>query len=205
MRKIQTQAEIDKKKKKNQIIIGVVLIGLLIIAPLGYSLFSGDGDKDVSKVNEMGIDFFKQNGIWVTQIDDTVFGFKNLPSEVSDVDVNISIGLEQYVGKPLYFVNPNEGVSEVLNNMGKYILRYQESCLRQDSDGSWELGVGSDDDGLWNGDCEGDLPVKDCDSNIIIFESGNSSEVYQNNNCIFIVGDSLNATDAFLYKVLSIS
>ena len=185
MRKIQTQAEIDKKKKKNQIIIGVVLIGLLIIAPLGYSLFSGDGDKDVSKVNEMGIDFFKQNGIWVTQIDDTVFGFKNLPSEVSDVDVNISIGLEQYVGKPLYFVNPNEGVNEVLSNIGQHVLRYQEACLGNET-------------------CGDDLPVKDCGSNLIIFEVGNVTKVYQDENCIFVVGDSVKATDAFLYKVLQI-
>lgn len=185
MRKIQTQAEIDRKKRKNQIIVGVVMIGLLLMSIVGYSFTSGGNDGDSSKINEMGIDFFRQNGVWVAEIDGSVFGFQNLPSQVSDVDVNVSIGLGQYSGQVLYFVDPNEGVNEVLTNIGRYILRYQEACLGNET-------------------CEGDLPVKDCDSNLIIFKNGNVTKVYQNDNCIFIVGDSLKATDAFLYKVLQV-
>lgn len=206
MRKIQTQVEIDKKKRKNQILVGGVMIGLLLLSIVGYSFASGnkDGD-DKSKINEMGIDFFRQNGLWVAEIDGGVFAFQNLPSEVSDIDVNISANLDLYSGKPLYFVNPNEGVSEILNNIGSYILRYQESCLRQDSGiGDLELGIGSDDN-LGNlTECVGDLPVKDCDSNLIIFAEGNVTKVYQDGGCVFIVGDSLKGTDAFLYKVLQV-
>jgi len=187
MRRIQTQADIKRKKRKNQIIVGSAMIFLLFGSILGYSLMSGskNDDSNGSKVSENGIEFFRQNGLWVTEIDGNVFGFQNLPSEVSDIDVNISISLEQYSGQPLYFVNPAEGASEILNNIGANILRYQESCFG-------------------NMSCEGDLPVKDCNSNLIIFEVGNVSRVYQNNSCIFIVGDSLRATDAFLYKALQI-
>ena len=35
--------------------------------------------------------------------------------------------------------------------------------------------------------CEGDFPVKDCDSNLIIFSGGNETKVYQNDNCVFVV------------------
>ncbi len=210
MRRIQTQADINRKKRKNQILVGGVMIGLLVLSIAGYSFRSGDRD-DTSKVNEMGIDFFRQNGRWVAEIDGVVFRFQNLPSEVSDVSVNVSIGLGQYSGQPLYFVNPNEGVNEVLANIGRYVLRYQESCLRQDSSGVSSRGsvVGDNLGNLTKEDesgfaCEGDLPVKGCDSNLIIFADGNESEVYQDENCIFIVGDSLRATDAFLYKVLHV-
>ena len=185
MRKIQTQEEIDRKKRKNQLIIGAVMIGLLLLSIVGYSFASGDSDGDNSRVNENGVDFFRQNSLWVAEINEGIFAFQNLPSEVSDIDVNISIGLNDYSGQPLYFVNPNEGVSEILNNVGNYILRYQEACFG-------------------NLSCVGDLPVKDCNSNLIIFKDGNTSNVYQNESCIFIVGDSLRGTDAFLYKVLQI-
>jgi len=186
MRRIQTKADIDKKKRKNQIVVGSVMIFLLFGSILGYSLMSGNKNEDSnSEINENGVDFFKQNGLWVTEIDSNVFGFQNLPSEVADIDVNISVDFMQYSGKPLYLVNPGEGVPGILNNIGKYALRYQEACLD-------------------NVTCEGDLPIKNCDSNLIIFENSNSSKVYQNDSCVFIVGDSLRATDAFLYKVLQI-
>ena len=185
MRKIRTQAEIDKKKRKNQILVGGVMIGLLLLSIVGYSFASGDKDEDDSKVNENGVDFFRQNGLWVAEIDGRVFAFQNLPSEVSDIDVNVSISLGQYSGQPLYFVNPNEGVNEVLSNIGQRVLRYQEACLGNET-------------------CGDNLPVKDCGSNLIIFEVGNVTKVYQDENCIFVVGDSVKATDAFLYKVLQI-
>lgn len=194
MRKIQTQADIDRKKRKNQIILGVIMIGLLVLAPLGYSLLSGDGDSDSSKVNENGVDFFRQNGIWMVEVGGAVFRFQNLPSKVSNISVNVSVDLGQYSRQPLYFVNPNEGANEVLVNIGDYILRYQEACLSNET-------------------CKDNLPVKGCDANLIIFETDsqgddsgepNYTEVYQDGNCIFIVGDSIKGTDAFLYKVLQI-
>jgi len=185
MERIKSQAQIDKKQRRNQLLVGVVMIGLLVMATAGYSLMSSDEGGSESKVNENGVDFFKQNGRWVIQVNDAVFGFMNLPSEVSDVRVNVSATLGQYSGQPLYFVNPNEGANEVLTNLGNYILRYQEACLSNET-------------------CEGDLPVKNCDDNLIVFMEGEYPEVYQGGNCVFIVGDALKATDAFLYKVLQI-
>lgn len=183
LRKIKTQTELAKKKQRNQIIVGTIMIGLLVFSTLGYSLISSDKDEDKSNVNEFGIDFFREDGLWKIVTGDEVFGFQNLPSEVSDIDVNISLSLEMYSGQPLYSVSPNEGISEILNNIGRYILRYQEACLNNKS-------------------CEGDLPVKDCASNLIIFETGNKTKVYQNESCIYIVGDGVKGADAFLYKVL---
>ena len=195
-------------------ILGAVMIGLLVFASLGYSLMSAEGDNKRS-VSELGFDFFRDGGLWKVDISGEIFGFQYLPSEVDDVDVNLSVELGMYSGEVLYFVNPNEGASEVLNNIERYVLRYQESCLRQDSGiRDLELGTGEDNDlgNLTN--CVGDLPVKDCDSNLIIFVpqsdmtllglDGNETRVYGNESCVYLVGDSVRAADAFLYEVLDI-
>ena len=192
------QADADRKMKRNNLIMGVVLVGLLVLSTLGYSLISGDGE-DKNSVSEAGVDFFRVDGLWRAEIGGGVFMFQNLPSEVSDVVVNGSFDFDSYVNRPLYFVSPNEGAPEVLNNLGSVVLRYQEACLQQAS--SRESGVGSRE----NYSCEGDLPMKGCDSNLIIFETGNDSMVYQNESCVFIVGDAVKATDAFLYKVLGVN
>jgi hypothetical protein len=165
--------------------MGVVLVALLVLSTLGYSFISSD-EEDSSSVREFGIDFSRVNGLWAAEFGGGVFWFQNLPSEVSNVSVNGSFEFDRYVNQPLYFVNPNEGASEILSNFNNVILRYQEACLV-------------------NSSCEGDLPVKGCDSNLIIFESGNDSMVYQDDGCVFIVGDAVKATDAFLYKVLGVN
>ena len=223
LRKIKTQAEIDRGKRRNGIIIGVIMIGILVVSSLGFALMSGNKKKDNSNVNEFGIEFFKENGLWIADFDGEIFRFQNLPSEVSNVDVNVSFDLERYSGQPLYFVNPNEGASEILNNIGRYILRYQDACLQQDSEIRRE-GEDNDLNNLSNGDeyiCNGDLPVKSCENNLIVFETGaslqrsslldsinltsNETRVYQNESCIFIVGDGVRGVDAFLYEVLGVN
>ena len=178
-------ADAEKTRKKNSTILGVVMIALMVGSSLGYSLMSADGSSDNS-VSEMGFDFVLDGGMWKLDIAGEVFGFQYLPSEVSSVDVDLSVQLGGYSGQPLYFVNPGEGVNEILINLDRYILRYQEACLGNETD------------------CEGDLPVKDCSSNLVIFEEGNDTRVYEENNCVFISGDVVLGSDAFLYEVLGI-
>lgn len=185
MRRIQTKQQIQKKKKKNQLILGFVMVFLLTASTAGYSLMSKDSDNK-SKVNEFGIDFYKEDGLWITDFGGDKFAFQNLPSEVLDIKVESNLTLGQYSNQPLYFVNINQGASEILNNIGRYTLRYQEACLI-------------------NKTCEGDLPTKDCTNNLIIFEEGNETKVYQDENCVYIIGDSIKGADAFLYKVLGIN
>ena len=188
-------ADVERARKKNNIILGVVMIVLLVGSSLGYSLMSADGGGKNS-VSENGFDFVRDAGVWKLDIGGDVFGFKYLPSEVSDIDLNFSAQFGMYSGQPLYFVNPGEGVSEILANFDRYILRYQEVCFA--SNGMTSAGPANESV------CEGDLPVKDCGSNLIVFEEGNETRVYGEDNCVFIVGDTLRGSDAFLYEVLGI-
>ena len=211
MRKIKSMADVERVRRRNNILLGLFMIFLLVGSSLGYSLMSADSDED-SVVSELGFDFVRDGGMWKLEVGGEVFGFMYLPSEVSDVEVNSGIQFEMYSGQPLYFVNPGEGVNEILGNLGGYVLRYQEACLRQDS-GIRDLGLGISEDGDLT-DCEGDLPVKDCDSNLIVFEAlspirddpagPNETRVYSEGNCVFIVGDVLRGSDVFLYEVLDI-
>ena len=77
-------------------------------------------------------------------------------------------------------------MQEISNNIGKYIQRFNEACLQGEN-------------------CTKDVPTKDCSSNIIIFEIGNETKVYSEQNCVYIVGDSIKGADAFLYKILGIT
>ncbi|MAH43478.1 hypothetical protein CL614_07235 [archaeon] len=194
MRKIQTQADIDKKKKRNGIILGVVLVGLLVVSTLGYSLSGSSGEDNKKEFN--GYEFNRNGVYWVLDLEDQEFAFQNLPQEVTDVSVFGFYDLNSYFDKVLYFVNLDEGNEagyEILNNLERYVLRWQETCLEGE-------------------ECEDNLPVKTCEKNgqnLIIFEESiginNSTSVRKDNNCVYISGDFVRGSDAFLYKLLGIS
>jgi len=184
MKRIQTLDMKERKAKRNNIILGVILIALLVIAPLGYSLMNND-EESSAKVTENGVDFYKVNGLWKTVIEEQVFAFQYLPSEVGSVPVEGIHDLGSYVNQPLYFVGINEAAPEILNNIQRYVLRYQEACLNESL-------------------CGEGLPLKDCDSNIISYEPGNYTKVYKNESCVYLVGDAIMAADAFLYATLHI-
>ena len=193
MRRIQTQADIDKKNKRNGIILGVVLVGLLVLSTVGYSLSGSFGGDNKEEFN--GYKFEKNGVYWVLNLQDRQFAFQNLPQEVADVSVFGFYDLNSYFEKVLYFVNldkSNEAGQEILDNLGRYILRWQEACLYSDDNQT---------------NCDSNLPVKTCEDNLIIFKEGvnNATSVKKEDNCVYISGDLLRGSDAFLYKLLGIS
>ncbi|MFA5061145.1 MAG: hypothetical protein WC494_02430 [Candidatus Pacearchaeota archaeon] len=182
MRKIMTQTEIERSNKRKQIVLGVVLIFLLVVSTAGFSWLSKDEEKS-GVVEERGIKFYNQNGIWRTQIGEAIFSFTYLPSEVENLTIIGNYSLDNYVNQPLYFNKLEDGAVEILGNLNNYILRYQKACTEEP--------------------CEEDLPLKDCTNNFIIFTDG-ENKVYKEENCVHIVGDQIKGADAFLYKVLNI-
>ena len=191
LKKIKTREKIEKEKKRNQIIVGVVMIGILVLSTAGFALLGGDGDEENGVEQEYnGFRFFKQNNLWELDLGGQKFHFKYLPQEVENVSVLGFYYLELYSGKPLYFVDHNPPASsEILNNIARYVLRYQEACLEG-------LNCPNNDD-----------PNKTCEDNLIIFlEEGNETKtsVYQNQSCVYISGDFIRGADAFLYKILGI-
>jgi len=186
--KIKTKQEIEKNKTRNKLIVGFILILIMILSTIGFSFLSKEQNNSNIIINEKGVDFYKQSNIWIADINNQQYQFQYLPSQVSDIEINGTVNLNNYINQVAYIVNVNEGASEVLVNLQRYLLRYQEACKE-------ELNCSSED-----------LPIKDCSENLFIFEEGKEeTKVIIENKCVYIKGDQLRASDAFLYKVLNIN
>ena len=187
MRKIMSKHDESRRKKRNQIIIGGVLIFIMFFSALGYSFFGGEDDIE-SKTLYNGYEFVNKDSFWFLTAGGSDFAFKYTPREVEKSYSELK-RLDNYYGKPLYISSYNpEADREIYANLGQFVQRVQYACLEEEK-------------------CEGDLPIKSCESNFIIIKEENISEIKQMGNCIFIQGSQENiikVTDEFLFKVIGI-
>ncbi len=189
MRKIISKQEEDKKRTRKQFIVGGVLIFIMLFSVIGYS-FQGKEKDNVKKINYNGVEFIQQDNFWITKQGRLNLAFKYNPYEVEKITFNIN-KLEDYYGKPLYLFSENsEANLEIYRNLDQIVQRIQFACLE-------------------NQECKDKtLPVKTCDDNFIIIKKGNSTEIIQNENCVFIYGNQENLTrltDSFLFKAIEIT
>jgi len=191
MRKITSKYKEDKKKKRNGIIVGVILIGVMFLGIFGYS-FQGKNDEEdnAKKINYNGFEFVEQNGFWFTNIGNSQFVFRYNPQQVEEITSELKY-LDNYYGKPLYISSENsEAELEIYRNLfyqNQIVQRMQSACLEEA--------------------CDGNLPVKTCEDNFIIIKENNTNEIIQEENCVFIKGRQENLTkitDEFLFKILGI-
>lgn len=188
MRRIVSQHQEGRKKRRNQITIGIILIFVMVISTLGFALqgFGGFGEDDDSanNIEYNGFEFVNQNGLWVLGN----FIFKNVPQQVEDIGF-VSSDINDYQGKPLYISSESdEAELEIYINIGNLALRTQKACTEEE-------------------ECLGDFPIKTCTENFIIIRESNISNIMQQDNCVFIEGDSgdlTKLTDQFLFKILGI-
>jgi hypothetical protein len=193
MKKLLTKEEQDKKKKRNQLILGLVLIGLMLFSTAGYALSDReDSSSNIKKINYNGIDFIKDSSdYWRFSLNGYDFITQYNPEETKEIKTLGSKLLADYNGKPLYF--SGEAVpafSEIERNIGRFALRTSMACLSEN--------------------CSGDYPIKSCsEDNIIAIQITNDSlgDISQDTNCIFINSNELNQTkyaDAVLFEILGI-
>ena len=178
-----------KKQKKNQIIIGVILIIVMFGSVFGVIVGSFGRSKESSnKIEYNGFEFIKQSNFWVLDMGNFDFLFKYNPNEVQEIETEVKY-LNNYYNKPLYLSSDNsEATYEIVSNLDQITLRMQNACLNE-------------------GDCEEDLPLKTCEDNFIIIEEKNQTNIIQDNNCVFIQGPKENLTmisDEFLFHILGV-
>ena len=191
MRKITTKKDQVRKTRKNQLIIGIVLIGLMVFSTVGYALVGNETDSSNS-IDYKGVEFVEDSGYWFFSVQGIDFSTIYNPLELEDIVPVVYSTFNSYSNKPLYFVGEGDAVYEIARNLNPFVLRIQSSCLS-------------------NEDCLGDFPIKDCSlDNVIIIREPLENEnefVYQEENCVFIVSNSENQAeyaDAFLFKILGI-
>ena len=187
MKRLRPKGSEAKKQKKNQIIIGTILIFVMFGSVFGI-FFGSWGDKENSKVDYNGFKFIKENNFWALEIGGFNFIFTYNPNEVQEIETEVKY-LNNYYGKTLYLSSENsEATYEIFSNLDLVVLRIQNACLN-------------------GSDCEGDLPTKTCDDNFIIIEEKNETNIIQDNNCVFIQGPQENLTmisDEFLFHILGV-
>ena len=197
MRKIISKHQESQKRKRNQLIGGGILIILMVFSILGYS-FSGrviENSQNEEELNYHGFNFVQQNGYWILNLQgmnrDFVFTYN--PEQVEEILANTSIkNLNNYLQKPLYISSQNiMAEAEIRHNMLGFVERIQAACFEE-----------------FEEDCKDkDLPIKTCENNFIIIQESNKTEIWQEDNCVFIQGkkeELVKLTDRFLFAVLEI-
>jgi hypothetical protein len=180
MRKIGTEKEIEAKRKKNAGRIGIFMLLLLLLSTLGYSFLNNSVDNVQNPTNTDEV----IAGGYSAVIGGVQMSFINSPEEVKDVPVSALMRVQDYAGATLYIDSENSGITaEIASTLGKFALRVQEACY---------------------GECERDLPEKECNENLIIWKTSEKNVVYQDERCVFIEGNT-KAVDAFLYKALGVN
>jgi hypothetical protein len=193
MKKILTREQEAKKTRRNQLVIGIILVGLMLLSTAGYAIGNDRSDTNTaSQIDYKGVTFVRNGDYWNFNFKDQNFITQYNPEEVKDINVFVQSSLNDYFSKPLYFVTESGQLEmELAVNLKNSVLRIQSACISEKN-------------------CENNLPVKNCslDNVIIVKEALNQTEsIYQDRKCIFITAEYTNLTkyeDAFLFKILEI-
>lgn len=188
IRKIKSEQEVIARQKRMQFAVSIVMVGLLVMATVGYFAAEFLGDKSENKSNKVvygGREFFIQNELISLKEGGHEYYFFDLPNKSRNIYLEEST-LQDFVGKPLYVVNPRSEIQLLLNNLEGTYTRWQEACF--------------------NESCQENIPIKNCTENMIIFIESESEQslVKKEENCILIYGDPIIGIDAISYKLLGI-
>ena len=186
MRKIETQEEIEQRKKRNVSIMSFSLLMILVISTLGYSFmssdrFNGAGNSN-DKIDNYGEQKISPDGRWIVNYNGKEILLISSSESIQDIIADTNFRIEDYYGKVVYIDSENAGIySEIASSLASQGSNVKEACYEK---------------------CERDLPEKDCSDNIIVWRESEKNRVYQNESCVFIEGN-MKAADAFLYKIFS--
>lgn len=188
MRRIELKEDIEKKERRNKIVIGVILVVLMLFSTAGYAFFNNKetSSSTSEKVSVNGRGFVFNGQYWVTDYNGKQQLFSYLPNETSSVGMQKQI--LGYMNQPLYFATSGLAESEIELNLNQYASRVQMACMQGEN-------------------CTEDLPVKNCSSNLITVKGkiSEKNQVREEENCVYIYSnDSVRDADAFLYSVFGI-
>lgn len=196
IKSIMTREEQAKKTKRNQLIIGILLILLMTLSTVGYALSTRDNNEETNKIKYKDIDFVKNSEYWYFTLNGQEFATRYNPKEVENVSIGfLYLKLNDYSNEPLYFAsNFQDANYELKRNLYPFVLRIQDACMN-------------------NLNCSvPNLPLKNCSSdNVIITKEpvkGDKERINQEDRCVFINANLENQTiyaDAFLFKILGIN
>lgn len=201
LKKIETQADMEKKKRRTNIVIGIIIVALMVFSSVGYALLENNSGNQ----NKYGNYKFTQtsNGWQVTLKNynlnlDTTY----LPQEVLNYS-GTGTSLSYYSNKAIYTVVTSQQdiqlASEILVNLNGFASRIQFACPHSQENSSF---------------CQSsNLPLKDCsdadlNTAIIVIDSNSTVPSYNySSSCLTLKGqgsDFIKMSDNFLFKLFGI-
>jgi hypothetical protein len=196
LRKIETPGEKEKSDRMKSIIIGIALLAIMVLSTAGYAIRQ---EKSNDSMKYKNFNFIRIANGWQIQSPFSLSTRFN-PREVESIICNTKLSKDSISGQDVYFVAFNSDeiatAREILSNIP--VSRAQQACIEENSNSSL---------------CA-DLPVKNCEENIIfiIKEIKNENETvipkaYQQNRCIFIESNYNNLTmtaDRVLFSIYGV-
>lgn len=195
MRRITLKKNKDKRERRSQILIAVLLVGIMLFSAIGYTFQSAFEKNQIEKVTYNGFEFVKYGSYWVTQINGEDFLFQYNPLEIEERNISLNL-IETYYSRPLYVYpsETNEAIIEIRRNLDplfrkNIVQRVQEACVSEE-------------------ECKDkNLPTRDCSENFIIVRESEESKIRQTRNCVYLEGkkeDFVMLADEFLFHLLGI-
>jgi hypothetical protein len=188
-KKILSKTTEKQKQRRNQLLVGGILIFVMLFSTLGYAFQGQDNSSSSSTITYNGVEFTSQNGYWYLEKNGAEFIFRMNPANIKNPEGEIN-AISNYYSKVLYLSSEDSlANSQIYANLNSIILRIQFACEENKS-------------------CEEDIPTKSCESNFIIIEEANESTITQIENCVYIRGPKeklVELTDSFILKILGIN
>ncbi|MDA3836267.1 MAG: hypothetical protein PF542_01455 [Nanoarchaeota archaeon] len=195
MRKLMSKKDEAKKQKRNQYILGIILVVVMFGSVFGViaGSFNSDNKTTQEKITYKGLAFDQQGSFYTLSIGERIFYFSEDPRELDSLnyDFNMTSIITKLVGQPLYLDSEDYYVSqEIAQNVQAYPSRMQSACINED-------------------DCYDELlPIKDCSNNMIIVKESSENKIYEEDNCIFIEGkseDLMKLADIVILQLLGLN
>lgn len=191
MKRIVSQHRREREAKRNQLIVGVVLVGVMLFSVIGYAFQASPEDEENIPDNVYeynGLEFYYIDGFWF--LGDLSFRYN--PGEVQNMVLSVE-GLsssDSYEDVSLYVYSENqESKEEIRNNLRLIASEIKDGCPEGET-------------------CSGGIPTISCENEkFIIIRESSSSSIRQEDNCVFIEGRSYELsqlTDRFLFEILGI-
>jgi len=179
MRNLHTKTRKGAKRKRNQTIMGVIIIILMTTSVIGYAILSGKEEQQ-EKIIYKDYEFIKTSSGWQTQINrankDLVLNTEYLPQEVENIT---NIGrpfLEDFTNKNIFIIvssNTERNAAYIFNSLSLFTLRIQFACPEEKINSSFCI--------------DNNLPIKSCndtrfDTTIIEIQDLEITEDQETNN-----------------------
>lgn len=184
MRKIETADVLERRAKRNRLVLGIIIIGMLLLSTAGYALLSGGISEPGTGIeNEDGLVYNGQYWIYSEAGKSAYFLYPK--SEVVNITTSFGATLLNFRGASVFVDAPSDAVKTLVSlNLAPYVGQLAEACY---------------------GSCDRDLPERTCTDNgiLLVWNASEETSVRQQDSCIFLNGD-VRTVDAFFYKLFGI-